>query len=140
MSTDQYCTFELDRLYLGLEARCVQEVLRAQPVTEVPLAPYAIRGLMNMRGQIVLVIDLRRRFGLPEAPPHVRPVNVLIRTDEGLVSLLVDRVGDVLEISPGDFEPVPDTLDGEARSLLRGAHQLPERLLLQLDAARAASV
>ncbi len=140
MTTEQYCTFELDTLYLGLEARSVQEVLRAQPVTEVPLAPYPVRGMMNLRGQIVLVIDLRRRFGLPDAPAHVRPVNVLIRTEDGLVSLLVDRVGDVLEISAQDFEPVPDTLEEEARALLRGAHQLPERLLLQLDATRAASV
>jgi purine-binding chemotaxis protein CheW len=138
--TQQFCTFELGGLFLGLEARRVQEVLRSQPVTEVPLTISTIRGLMNLRGQIVLVVDLRRRLGLPDAGPEIRSVNVLIRTDDGLVSLLVDRVGDVLDISPDDFEPVPDTLQGEARALLRGAHQLPDRLLLQLDADRAAAV
>lgn len=138
--TTQYCTFELGALLLGLEATLVQEVLRAQPVTEVPLAPSTVRGLMNMRGQIVLVVDLRRRLGLPEPPPDARRVNVLVRTDDGLVSLLVDRVGDVLEISSDAFEPVPDTLDEEARQLLRGAYQLPDRLLLQLDAHRAAAI
>jgi len=138
--TVQYCTFELGGLLLGLEAKLVQEVLRSQPVTEVPLAPHAVCGLMNMRGQIVLVVDLRRRLGLPEPPSDARRVNVLVRTDDGLVSLLVDRVGDVLEISPDDFEPVPDTLDSEARLLLRGAHQLPDKLLLQLDAHRAAAI
>ncbi|MGC4087059.1 MAG: chemotaxis protein CheW [Polyangiaceae bacterium] len=136
--TVQFCTFELGSLLLGLEAKLVQEVLRAQPVTEVPLAPFAVRGLMNMRGQIVLVVDLRRRLGLPEPAVDARRVNVLVRTGDGLVSLLVDRVGDVLEIAPEDFEAVPDTLDGEARMLLRGAYQLPDRLLLQLDAHRAA--
>ncbi|HTQ06613.1 MAG TPA: chemotaxis protein CheW [Polyangiaceae bacterium] len=135
--TEQYCTFELDGLYLGLEARKVQEVLRYQPVTGVPLAPFPVRGLMNMRGQIVLVIDLRRRLDLPEAPEHVRPVNVLVRGGDGLASLLVDRVGDVLELAPEAFEPVPDTLSGTARSLLRGAYQLPDRLLLELDAEQA---
>lgn len=138
--TVQFCTFELGSLLLGLEAKLVQEVLRAQPVTEVPLAPDAVRGLMNMRGQIVLVVDLRRRLGLPEPASDMRRVNVLVRTDDGLVSLLVDRVGDVLEISPDDFEAVPDTLDADARQLLRGAYQLPERLLLQLDAHRAAAI
>lgn len=138
--TVQFCTFELGTLLLGLEAKLVQEVLRAQPVTEVPLAPHAVRGLMNMRGQIVLVVDLRRRLGLPEPPSETRRVNVLVRTDDGLVSLLVDRVGDVLEIDPQDFEAIPDTLDGEARLLLRGAYQLPDRLLLQLDAYRAATI
>lgn len=138
--TEQYCTFELGGLFLALEARGVQEVLRVQPVTEVPLTPRTIRGLMNMRGQIVLVVDLRRRLGLPDAGAETRPVNVLVRTGDGLVSLLVDRVGDVLDLSPDGFEPVPDTLDGEARSLLRGAYQLPDRLLLHLDAERAAAV
>lgn len=138
--TVQFCTFELGNLLLGLEAKLVQEVLRAQPVTEVPLAPAAVRGLMNMRGQIVLVVDLRRRLGLPEPTGDVRRVNVLVRTEDGLVSLLVDRVGDVLDISPEDFEAVPDTLDADARQLLRGAYQLPERLLLQLDAHRAAAI
>ncbi|MFZ5889684.1 MAG: chemotaxis protein CheW [Myxococcota bacterium] len=138
--TLQYCTFELGNLLLGLEAKLVQEVLRAQPVTEVPLSPHAVRGLMNMRGQIVLVVDLRRRLGLPEPASDARRVNVLVRTDDGLVSLLVDRVGDVLEVAPENFEAVPDTLDSEARHLLRGAYQLPDRLLLQLDAHRAAAI
>lgn len=138
--TEQYCTFELDNLFLALEARRVQEVLRYQPVTEVPLAPHPIRGLMNMRGQIVLIIDLRRRLGLPDLGSEQRPVNVLVRSGDGLASLLVDRVGDVLEIAPDAFEPIPETLDAATRSLLLGAHQLPERLLLQLDVERAVAL
>ena len=137
---DQYCTFELGRLQLGLPARTVQEVLRAQPVTKVPLTPPWVSGLMNMRGQIVLVIDLRCRFGLPRAPDGVRPVNVLVRSKAGLISLLVDKVGDVLNVDPEAFEPVPETLAAESRNLLRGALQLSNRLLLELDAERAADI
>ena len=106
----------------------------------VPLAPFPVRGLMNMRGQIVLVIDLRRRLELPDAPEQMRSVNVLVRGEEGVASLLVDRVGDVLELAPEAFEPIPDTLCGTARSLLKGAYQLPDRLLLQLDAERAVAL
>lgn len=136
----QYLTFELADLYLGLPATSVQEVLRSQPVTDVPLAPSAVRGLMNLRGQIVILVDLRRRFGLADAADGSRPVNVLIHSNDELVSLLVDRVGDVLDIEPSAFEPVPETLDAETRSLLRGALQVSHRLLLELDPIRASYV
>jgi purine-binding chemotaxis protein CheW len=129
----QYCTFELGPLLLGVEARCVQEVLRAQPITPVPLAPGFIRGLMNLRGQIVLVIDLSRRLGAPESSQVSRPVNVLTHTSAGMLSLLADRIGDVIEVDPESFDEVPDTLQGPAREVVSGALRLPDRLLLLLD-------
>lgn len=135
---DQFCSFALGPLLLGFEARRVQEVLRWQPVTEVPLAPPNIRGLMNMRGQIVLVVDLRRTFGLPEADPG-KSVHVLVHTRRGITSLLVDKLGDVLEIEADEFEPIPDNVRGEARTLLKGALKLPDRLLLHLDPDRVAN-
>jgi purine-binding chemotaxis protein CheW len=136
----QYCTFELGPLLLGLEARRVQEVLRHQPITPVPLAPKYVRGLMNLRGQIVLVIDLCRRFGAAEGIDNPRPVNVLTHTSSGVVSLLADRIGDVIELDAESFDGVPDTLQGPAREVLVGALRLPERLLLLLDPERAAIV
>lgn len=134
----QYCTFELGPLLLGVEARRVQEVLRAQPITPVPLAPGFIRGLMNLRGQIVLVIDLARRLGAPEGSQVSRPVNVLTHTSEGIVSLLADRIGDVIDVEPDSFDEVPDTLQGPARDVVSAALRLPERLLLLLDPERIA--
>lgn len=132
----QYCTFFVRGMLLGLEVTCIQEVIRYQPLTVVPLAPSVIAGLMNLRGQIVTAIDLRHRLGLPAREPGERPVNVVVRTAEGAVSLLVDEIGDVIEVDKDSFERPPETLGNDARDLIRGAYKLKGRLLLVLDAAR----
>ena len=134
---EQLCTFYLDSYFLAVDALRVQEVLRQQPLTEVPLAPPAVKGLMNLRGQIVPVLDLRHRFGFAPLPAGKKSFNVLLRGSDGMVSFLVDRVADVIEVPFEDFEPVPETLQGEGRRLLRGAYKLDRRLLLVLDADRA---
>ena len=77
----------------------MQEVIRHQAMTRVPLAPKLIGGLINLRGQIVTAIDLRLRLGLPERRPGQLPMNVVVRSEDGAVSLLVDEIGDVLEVS-----------------------------------------
>jgi purine-binding chemotaxis protein CheW len=136
----QYCTFELGPLLLGVEAHHVQEVLRVQPVTPVPLAPDFVRGLMNLRGQIALVIDLHKRLDAREAPSTARPINVLLHTKCGLISVQTDRIGDVLTAESEDIHAVPDTLQGRARDVLVGALRLPERLLLLLDPERIAVI
>jgi purine-binding chemotaxis protein CheW len=136
----QFCTFYLEGLYFGIEVTRVQEVIRYQEMTPVPLAPGVIAGLINLRGQIVTAIDLRRRLELTPRAPAQLPTNVVVRSEDGTVSLLVDEIGDVLEV-PGDaFEQVPETLSGVARSLILGAYKLPGRLLLVLDTDKAVSV
>jgi purine-binding chemotaxis protein CheW len=130
----QFCTFSVDRYTFGVEVHKVQEVLRFQQMTRVPLAPSFVRGLINLRGQIVTAIDLRRRLGLPDAPSETLPMNVILRTDQGAVSLLVDKIGDVREVSRDLFEPAPDTLRDLARDVIRGVYKLPDRLLIVLDA------
>jgi purine-binding chemotaxis protein CheW len=132
----QYCTFFVHGLFLGLEVTCIQEVIRYQPLTVVPLTSPVIAGLMNLRGQIVTAIDLRHRLGLPPREPGQRPINVVIRTPDGAVSMLVDDIGDVIEVDSDTFERPPDTLADDARELIRGAYKLKDRLLLVLDAAR----
>jgi purine-binding chemotaxis protein CheW len=134
----QYCTFELGPLLLGVEARHVQEVLRAQPITTVPLAPDFVRGMMNLRGQIAVVIDLRKRLDARESPDPLRPINVLLNTKSGLISVQTDRIGDVLTAESDSVHSVPDTLQGRAREVLVGAMRLPDRLLLLLDPERIA--
>jgi purine-binding chemotaxis protein CheW len=136
MARDQFCTFYVRGMFLGLEVTCIQEVIRYQPLTEVPLTQPVIAGLMNLRGQIVTAIDLRHRLGLPARDPGERPLNVVVRTPDGAVSLLVDEIGDVIEVSEDDFERPPETLGDDARALIRGAYKLKDRLLLVLDAAR----
>ena len=136
----QYCTFYAGGYYFGLEVLRVQEILRYQEMTRVPLAPPVVRGLINLRGQIVTAIDLRRRLGLSERPADQAPLNVVVQTDDGAVSLLVDEIGDVLEVSETLFEPPPETLQGTARQLIRGAYKLNDRLLLLLDTDRVLQV
>lgn len=129
----QFCTFFLNGLFFGVEVLKVQEVIRYQTMTAVPLASRTIQGLINLRGQIVTAIDLRRRLELPPRTGEELPMNVVVRTDEGAVSLLVDEIGDVVEIQDDIFERPPETLRGVARELVTGVYKLKERLLLILD-------
>ncbi len=132
----QFCTFTLDGLWFGVTVDRVQEIVRPLKLTRVPLAPPIIRGLMNLRGQIVTAIDLRRRLEIPDRESGVLPMNVVIRTDDGLVSLQVDQIGDVIVVETSTRDDPPSTLTGTARELIRGAYQLPNRLLLDLDLDR----
>jgi len=136
----QYCTFFVGGLYFGIDVLLVQEVIRTLEMTRVPLAPPAIKGLINLRGQIVTAIDLRTAMGLSARPEDETPMNVVIRSDEGAISLLVDEIGDVIETDASTFEPPPETLTSAARAITKGVYKLPDRLLLVLDAARAVSV
>jgi purine-binding chemotaxis protein CheW len=136
----QYCTFFLNGQYFGVDVQKVQEVIRYQEMTGVPLAPPAVVGLINLRGQIVTALDLRRQLDMPDRPANMLPVNVVVRTDEGAISLLVDEIGDVLQVPEARFERTPETLVGTARELIRGAYKLADKLLLVLDTERAVNV
>ena len=135
-TTRRLCTFYLDRLFLGVDVTDVQEVIRYQDMTSVPLASPAIMGLINLRGQIVTAIDLRERLQLSPRPGDERPMNVVVQTDGDLVSLLVDEIGEVLAVQEADFEPMPETLEGAARLVARGVYKLKDRLLVVLDLAK----
>ncbi len=135
--TRQFCTFYVDSLFLGIDVQQIQEVIRYQGMTRVPLAAAAISGLINLRGQIVTAIDLRCRLGLPLRKPGEPPMNVVVRDGENAVSLLVDRIGDVLEVDDELFEAPPSTVRASVRGLIVGAYKLSDRLLLVLDTGRA---
>ncbi|HTU48966.1 MAG TPA: chemotaxis protein CheW [Acidobacteriaceae bacterium] len=129
----QFATFFLGDSYFGVEVERVQEILRSQEMTPVPLSSPVVRGLINLRGQIVTAIDLRRQLGLP-ARTDARPLmNVVVRSSGGGVSLLVDDIGDVVEAEESSFERPPDTLDDDAQKMIRGVHKLNERLMHVLD-------
>ena len=133
----QFCTFFLEGLFFGVEVQKVQEVICYQAMTQVPLAPKVVRGLINLRGQIVTAIDLRRRLELREREPDRLPMNVVVRDGDGAVSLLVDSIGDVLKVSEAEFERPPSTVRPSVRGLVLGAYKLPGELLLVLDTAQA---
>lgn len=138
--TRQFATFFLDGLFFGVEVLKVQEVIRYQEMTRVPLALPVVSGLINLRGQIVTAIDLRRRLRLRERPAGELPMNVVVRTDDGALSLLVDEIGDVLEVAVDQLERAPETVDARARELLRGVSKLDGRLLLILDTERTVNL
>lgn len=129
----RYCTFFIDGLLFGVGVEEVQEVIRYQEMTPVPLAPPSIRGLINLRGQIVTAIDVRRRLGLPDREDGSDPMNVVIHGDDGAVSLLVDEIGDVVDVTGLDFEEAPETLRGIARLIIAGVYKLDGQLLRVLD-------
>ncbi len=134
--TAQFCTFYVEGLMFGVEVTQVQEVLLFQETTRVPLAPETVQGLMNLRGQIVTAIDLRRRLKFAPLPDGREPMNVVLRTGDGAVSLLVDEIGDVVEPEESLFEAPPSTVQGIARQLVRGVFKMPDRLLMALDVER----
>lgn len=136
----QLCTFHVAGLFLGLDVLSVQEVLRARELARVPLAPPTIDGLLNLRGQIVSAIDLRRRLGFPGREPDAVPMFMIVRTLDGQVALLVDTVGDVVEVAPDTFEAPPETVPAAVRTLITGVHKLPQRLLHILDPEQASSL
>jgi purine-binding chemotaxis protein CheW len=135
MGTDrQYCTFTLGKDLYGLEVGRVQEVLRNQETTRVPLAKPIIRGLINLRGQIVMAIDLRHCLGLESSPTDRAPMNLVLRTEDAPISLLVDAIHDVITVASTSVEPPPAGLREPANRLVRGTYVSDGRLILFLEA------
>ena len=137
--TAQLATFWLDGDLYGVEVEHVQEVLRFQGLTRVPLAPRAVAGLINLRGQVVTAIELRERLGLAPREDSSDAVVIVVRLRGEAVSLLVDSIADVVDVDARNFEAPPDTMEGAARDLIRGAYKLDGRLLLALDIYKAVS-
>jgi len=135
--TSQFCTFYLGKLLFGVELKGVQEVIRSLEMTKVPLAPEVVSGLINLRGQIVTAVNLRRRLDLDSSPDAASAMNVVVRSEDGAVSLLVDEIGDVVDVEEDTFEPPPETLHGRVRSMILGVHKLNDRLMHVLDIEKA---
>ncbi len=132
----QFATFQVEDLFFGVDVLKVQEVMRHQGMTRVPLAPPVIRGLINLRGQIVTAIDMRCRLGLPPRDLDSKLMNIVVRYGDEAISLLVDEIGDVLQVGADKFERRPDNLDPRIRDLIPGVYKLSSRLLLVLDIAQ----
>lgn len=138
--TEQLCTFWVDDLFFGVAVGDVQEVLRHQSMSPVPLAHDAVRGLINLRGQIVTAVDLRVRLGLPPRPADQLPMNVIVRSGGEVVSLLVDDIGDVIDTGEQSGivpEAVPSNMPATVSAVVQGVRPLPDAILLVLDVDRA---
>lgn len=132
-STHKFCTFLLHGAVFATPVPKVQEVIQHQEITQVSLAPEVVRGLINLRGQIVSAVDLRRRLGLEDRAARQLAMNVVVRTNDGAVSLLVDEMGDVIEVEETTLESPPETLRGFAGEVVSGVYKLSGRVLLALD-------
>lgn len=130
----QYVTFTLGEHHYGIAVEHVLEVLPARSGARVPLAPRDVAGLVNLRGQVVLTLDLRTRLGLPPSAEG-RQMMVVVTLDDEPAALLVDQIGDVAEVAAEQFEAPPQTLAADLRAVIQGAYKLPDRLLLVLDVA-----
>jgi purine-binding chemotaxis protein CheW len=136
-ATQQFATFRVAEMFMGIELSRVQELMRYQEMTSVPLAPRVVEGLINLRGQIVTALDMRRILGLgPLEPQDAKPMIIVVQSDGGAVSLLVDEICDVLDVPLGSSTQLPENLPAEQRALLKDVYQLESRLLLVLNTDR----
>jgi purine-binding chemotaxis protein CheW len=129
----QFCTFLLDGRWYGVDIHDVREILPSQSMTPVPLASRLVAGLINLRGQILPVIDLRACLLLPQRLLGQTSMHIVVSTRDEPISLLVDAALGVYEANEAAFEAPPATVDGPALELLRGMYKSPDRLLHILD-------
>lgn len=129
-------TFYLGEEFFGVQVERVQEIIRPQDLTPVPIADKVIRGLINLRGQIVTAIDLRRAISMPDSEHLNEQMNLIVNFSDGADSLLVDRIGDVLEVSANRIEPPPLSMEAVDSKFIEGVCKLDQGLLLILDVDR----
>jgi purine-binding chemotaxis protein CheW len=132
----QLVVFQLGVELYGVEIACVHEIVRMQSITRVPRAPAFVEGVINLRGRVIPVIDLRLRFNLPAAA-HTRASRiVVVEIGDQVVGLVVDGVSEVLRVNTALIEPPSPVVAGIDSEYLQGIARLPERLVILLDLDR----
>ncbi len=129
----EYVTFRLADQWLGIPVMMVQEVLVAMRIARVPMAPDAIAGFLNLRGQIVTAVDLRKTLRLPPRDPAAEIMNVVVLHEGELFAFMVDEVGDVVSVANDTVEPTPATLDQRWRTACTGIVRRERGLLLVMS-------
>lgn len=138
--TTDYVTMTIDGQLFGIPVAMVQDVLRTQTLTRVPLASSEIAGVLNLRGRIVTAIDVRRRLGLPELPSDTQAMSIVVDLHGELYSLIVDKVGEVLSLRTDEFDRNPSTLDSVWQGVSKGVHRLDDELLVVMEVDRLLDV
>lgn len=133
LNHEQLTTFYVGKELFGIEVMKVQEVTGQQSLVPVPLAPQFIRGLVNLRGQIATAIGLNELFLQPTKTSDHGQMSVVCRLDGNLVSLIVDTIGDVVEVERSEFEKTPDTVSVNLRKFMKGIYKLNGAMLSVLD-------
>jgi len=128
-----FVTMAVDQQMFGIEVRHVRDVLRAQIVTHIPLAPLEVAGSLNLRGRIVTVIDLRKRLKLAPKQNNAPSTFVVVELKGELYSLMVDNVGEVLTSTLSQIEKVPANLPSHWKDIATGIYKLESELLVLVD-------
>jgi len=132
-SSEKYSTFYLNGICFGVPVERVQEVMEFHEITVVPLSPAVLPGIINLRGQIITTIDLKTRLELANEEASAQPMMIVVRTSDGPINLVVDRIGNVMDVDPERFEKPTETLKPGVRSVTTHVCKLEDRLLLVLD-------
>jgi len=135
-----YLTLTVADTLCGVPVLAVRDVLTAQAITRIPLAPPEVAGSLNLRGRIVTAVDLRRRLGLPATAGDAASMSVVVERDGELYSLLVDQVGDVVPLPRSGRAAKPPTLDPLWREVAADVHRLEDRLVILLDVERVLAI
>jgi purine-binding chemotaxis protein CheW len=139
LDLNQLCGFKIGDGHYAVSVLEVQEVIKPQLLTPVPLAPKYIKGLINLRGQIVTAISLRTLFGLEEIDREDY-MNIIVRSGDSLYSLVVDEILDVIDVEKETYEPTPETLEDKIKRFIGGVHKLEKKLLILLDLEKVLNV
>lgn len=129
----QYATFYVGELLLGVDIRQVQEINRQVDVTPVPNAPPHVRGVINLRGEVATVIDLRTVLGMPAAEETRDSRNLIVHSQGEAIGLWVDRISDILAVRPDEVTPTPANVDGVDGRFFRGVYSQDNNLIVLLD-------
>ncbi len=130
-------TFHLGREEYGVEIGSVQEIIRATDITPVPGAPPHVRGVINLRGKIIPVVDIRKRFGLPDAAAGDAQRTVVVELGDKRIGMLVDSVSQVIKVPAGVVEEIPEEATTVDDNYIQGVGKLENRLIIILDLNRS---
>jgi purine-binding chemotaxis protein CheW len=133
-ATEHLATFFLDAEEYGVDVRLVQEIIRVSEITQVPRSPGFVKGVINLRGRIVPVVDLKRKLGLGEVEEAARPARiVVVRLKDRLLGLLVDGANQVLKVPVSAIEAAPEEVVAKGATYIRGVAKLEKRLIILMD-------
>jgi len=137
MSNDLHIVgFRVGTETFGVPITCVHEIVRVPDITSVPDSPEFVEGVINLRGKIVSVVDLRKRFGETQIDPHKKNRVIVVESDGKLVGLIVDAASEVLRIPNADIEPPPAVLQSSESSYVTGVGKYHNRLIILVDLKR----
>ena len=137
ISEGLFVTFWIADLLFGVDVKLVQEVRRQPETTPVPLAPSVVQGLINLRGQIATAVNMRRKLGYSDYTTEMHPMSIVLSRGSELMTLLVDRVGDVLTADQNSYEETPLSLPHNIRELIAAVHKFERHVMLVLDVDKA---